>query len=185
MIEKKYKTLLSPPLALALLTMPFITGNAANQTPATNYVQYACEESAHFFSVNSLDYRSENNPSTTEGLFLNATQKDKPEDALNITQCAVADQPLTLSRVFLNIPNNSGNLCATLDWGAFQIRAGETVVSEFISGCSFEIHVFTNQFNLHVCKSDFNETSCKTLAWQDLKDADFSPIRIGLLGNWL
>jgi len=174
----------------AVFLLPvFVTGSStlvnANEKPATSYVQFSCEPNANFFSMNSLDYRvGDKSLPKDEGLFLNSVHKDKLEEAVLVTKCRVADRELTLDRVFLNMPDNSGNLCATLDWGVFQIRADNKLVSEFISGCSFDIHVFTNEFNLHVCKSDFNETSCETLPWQDVEKGDFSPIRIGLLGDW-
>lgn len=177
-------------MALSLISITGITNGlsvqAIAQKPATSYVHYSCEPDAHFFSVNSIDYRvSEGSPPQSENFFLNSTQKDKPQQPVLVSDCTVAQKNLTLERVFLHVPNNSGNLCGTLDWGVFQLKADGKLISEFISGCSLDIHVFTNEFNLHVCKSDFNATSCKTLSWQYVMKDEYAPVRIGLLGNWL
>ncbi len=174
------------PLIVVLNVGSILSVEAMGKKPATSYVQFDCVPDAHFFSMNSLDYRAtEGALPKSENLFLNSTQKDKPDETISVSKCRIGRKDLTFDRVFLNLPNDSGSLCATLDWGVFQLKADGKLLSEFISGCSFDIHVFTNEFNLHVCKSDFNETNCKTLAWQDVKNDKFSPLRIGLLGDWL
>lgn len=180
------KTIMAIPLIAVLSVKSHLSVEAAGKKPATNYVQFDCEPEANFFSMNSLDYRvSEGALPKSENLFLNSTQKDKPDEVIFISKCRIGEKDLRLDRVFLNLPNDRGNLCATLDWGVFQLTADGKLVGEFISGCSFDIHVFTNEFNLHICKSDFNETTCKTLAWQDVKNDKFSPLKVGLLGDWL
>jgi len=169
---------------LAALSIPNMI--TAREAPANNSVQYSCETSANFFAMNSLDYRASNGHlPQKDGLFFNSSQKEKAEALIPVTDCVVANTELTLNRVFLNMPDDSGNLCATLDWAVFQITANDEVISEFISGCSDEIHVFTTKFNLHVCKSDLNNTLCKSLSWKEIQNGNFSPIRIGLLGDWL
>jgi len=158
----------------------------ASETAAANALHYSCEGSANYFSVNSLDYMTDNEPlRQKDGLFFNSSRNDKPQAPSLVADCQVADHKMSLARVFLNVPDLSGKPCATLDWAVFQIKANDKLISEFISGCSDEIHFFTTRFNIHICKSDFNQTVCRSLPWQKVGKGNFTPIRIGLFGEWL
>jgi len=172
---------------LLMASMPAISNHAfAKETPTISYVHYSCESNANFFTMNSLDFKAGNGEvPNSEHFFQNSSQKDKPEELIEVTECDVAGIKLNLTREFMNIPNNSGDLCATLDWAVYQLKADHKVISEFISGCSDDIHIFTTQFNLHLCKSDLSKTLCKSLSLQEIENGKFSPIRIGLIGNWL
>ncbi len=186
MILKNITKTVAALASLVASTSLYTSAASEVKKPAISYVQYACEQEASFFSVNSLDYRADNQTlPASKNLFLNSSHKEKQIEHIRVSECMAGDKLLSLTRVYLNKPDDSGSPCATLDWAVFQLKADDKVISEFISGCSLDIHVFTNEFNLNVCKSDFNYTVCKTTPWRDINKENFKPIRVGLFGDWL
>ncbi|MDJ0612692.1 MAG: hypothetical protein QNJ29_03385 [Rhizobiaceae bacterium] len=151
-----------------------------------NTLQHTCETRADYFAINSINYRSEDpDPTKNDTLFFHSEGRLETDGSHSVVDCQVAGMDLKLVQVFLHKPDNSGAVCATSNWSVFQLTADGKVISEFVNGCSTEIHVFTNRHTIHVCKSSFDHTECKTVLWQDIADAGFQPLRIGLLGNWL
>lgn len=161
-----------------------ITASAA--TPSHNTLQHACETRADYFAINSINYRAEDEkPGLEDTLFFHSEGQGKAHNRHKVTDCQVAGMDLQLVQVFLNTPDDSGAVCATSNWAVFQLKADDKVISEFVNGCSMEIHLFTNRHTMHMCKSSFDHTECKTILWKDIANTEFQPLRVGLLGNWL